>query len=118
MTPRAYVCESCGAPANVHVMHEIGRPGSAHHFCMQCADGGQECASSRTLPSHGVVLIVIGFLSVLGLSLLLASAGADGLGLDARFGFGLGQTTGLAAFITVAAVVVFGRLSRRANRLH
>jgi hypothetical protein len=39
MGQRLHRCERCGEPALVHIMHEVGRPGSVRHLCMTCADG-------------------------------------------------------------------------------
>jgi len=57
MTLRAHACEGCGSPANVHVMHDIGKPGSSHHLCMRCADRRED----DPRPGHGAL---VGFLTL------------------------------------------------------
>lgn len=115
MTPRSYVCEDCGAPANVHVMHEIGRPGSAHHYCMPCADIRSENTARRNRLNRDVPTVV-GFLLVLGTALLLASPAAEWMGFPGALGFEFQHTAGLAASLTIAAVILLGWHPRRSQQ--
>lgn len=113
MTARSYVCEDCGAPANVHVMHEIGRPGSAHHYCMRCTDIRSENSVRRNRLNRDA-LTAVSLLLVLGMALLLLSPAAEWMGLPGELnGFEFQHTAGLAVSLTIAAALLFGWYPRR-----
>lgn len=103
MVPQAHACECCGAPAKVHVMHEIGSPGSAHHFCMRCAEGCDDNLTQSDSLNHSAVLVVIGFF------LLTTSILADWLQLGHRHGFGAWQ---VASMMLAVVVISSGALVR------
>jgi hypothetical protein len=78
-------------------MHEIGRPGSVRHLCLQCADGCEKHAEAPESPDHGVILVSI------GLFLLTLSILADWFRLGHGEGFGSWQILAL-----VLALIVIG----------
>lgn len=97
MTPRSYCCECCGAPACVHVMHEVGRPGSVRHLCLRCADESEDPDDARASLNHGAILIGI------GLFILTTSILADSLRLGHGDGFGSWQVLALILALVVIA---------------
>jgi hypothetical protein len=95
-------------------MHEIGRPGSAHHYCMRCADEWQQNAD-RNLLKHGTALIAIACLSALSLGLLLVMPSMNHWGLNNGIGSSIWQNVGLAACLMIGATAMLAWFQRRSH---
>lgn len=92
----------------MHVMHEIGRPGSARHLCMHCADRVPQDARGDCYVNIGAVIISV------GLVLFFLSIFADSLDIGGHRGFVARQAGILLLAITLltaAAVIRIGTLA-------
>lgn len=91
-SPTSPLCETCGAPADVHISNVQNGVATLRHFCADCEDAVvRDLASRRNRVGDAAVFIVLGVV-VLGMSVL-----ADAVRLGATDGFGKQQWGALLA---------------------
>ena len=97
MNDRSPTCESCGAPACVHITGEPGARGRVRSLCLSCAE-----AEETKTPRRGRSLNRSAVLMATGAVALFLSVFADRLAFGGREGFGWRQLSGLV----IAAILI------------